>query len=627
MTTPSVIDWGWFGRQTPEQIARAAIRRSEPATWIKHAYAWLHQRIQTGSGSLLPPPLPEAAASPRGPGGELIAFPAAGGGQHGFLGWAAVRFEPTASVRPTDDSAGAAWAAANSIADLFRQLDHQIGWPRVELFVSDAGGTSVGLAALIASLRSLLSIPIRDDFVATGCWDSKQNLAPVDPATLEAKLRVAERWGYRRCLVVEGQTGIPATTELEVVEIPRDPVGAMFAVVRAVERQDGVAAEAQPADLRWAKLLAVLDQATVRAAARQQDGERALATTQAFVSSTALGLSRHVAHDIRSRVYLHVGQTEAAAEERRLAESVRPNAMRFPEGWLGDYLKWHQAAHHAVLALDQGRWGSDEEEHRRLDRTLARLRGAIDDRQAGREELLAALFLSNTRARRLDFLGRLHRDSRRLEQAWDDLTWLRSSWEELFEYCREIGLRDSDLRRQQNCCLDVLVSRWHLEGQAPAEWLGVGRTFWPSQGDFDVEQLEPFDLWNLLRWDVVSGVPPTEERVRQVIEAGSEKFEQYSGRYPYYLPYEAVLRYRLGSAEQQQRAAERLARSCLFTQSLGAGHILAVLRRRAARLLHDFGIEVPLAELAPSPGESDGIRRLHEELLRTPETLVDRCPY
>jgi hypothetical protein len=52
-----------------------------------------------------------------------------------------------------------------------------------------------------------------------------------------------------------------------------------------------------------------------------------------------------------------------------------------------------------------------------------------------------------------------------LRRAWTEIIRFRLQWQPLFEYCHEIGLRDSNLNRQQNYCLDILASYWHLEGQ------------------------------------------------------------------------------------------------------------------------------------------------------------------
>jgi hypothetical protein len=335
-------------------------------------------------------------------------------------------------------------------------------------------------------------------------------------------------------------------------------------------------------------------------------------------------LARHVAHDIRSRALLHVGRTDEAAEEKKKADASRPAPLEFPSGWLGDYLKWHQVAHHAVLALDQGRWDDDEPEHRLLDRTLDRLLGAISDQQAGREELLAALFLSSTRGRRFDFLGRWHRDSDLLCRAWDGVTRFRSVWPDLFDYCCQIGLRDADLHRQHNCCLDVLASYWHLKGHLPVSWSEIGHTFWPEASSVEVERLGPFDLANLLRWKVISGQEVSVDIVDRVLKAGRRMFEYAQGGYPFFLVYEMVLRYRLGNEAHQCEAADQLASSSLFSPELPPTSILTLLGLRAERLLE--GADAPCPRVN-RPKTGTRLMKLAEELLAEPSSLIDRCPY
>jgi hypothetical protein len=505
---------------------------------------------------------------------------------------------------------------ATAVADAFRRLDHDLGQPYIELFLGDAGGASIGLSAVIAALVNLLSLTPREDFAATGCFDAKQELTPVEPTTLPVKVETAKQWAYRRLLVVEGQAGVPPRCGLEIVKIPRNLIYALFAILREVT--------VSPNGFALARVLAVFDQAAVRADPRDQDLARTLRITQDFVNPATPELARHVAHDIRSRALLHAGRTNEADEEKKKADALRPEPLEFPSGWLGDYLKWHQVAHHAVLALDQGRWEDAEPEHQILDRTLERLLGAISDQQAGREELLAALFLGNTRARRLDFLGRWHRDSDLLCRAWDDVTRFRPLWPALFDYCRQIGLRDGDLHRQHNCCLDVLASYWHLKGHLPDSWFKIGHTFWPEASSVEVEQLGPFDLPNLLRWKVISGQEVGVDLVDRVLKAARRMFDRAHGRYPTFLAFEAVLRYGVGSEEQQRQAADALARSCLFASAFSPASILTLLALRAERLLTAFGYS-HLMPTRPTRGTPLAVRV--DELLRHPDELVDRCPY
>lgn len=612
MTVPSVTDWAWFGRQRLEDVARWGTQSSEPATWLKEAYAWVYSRLEADQRSLLPAPI----AAPRGPSRGMIPVLGACPAGAGCLGFVSVRFEPTACTRPTEDSQRVAHEVATAVADAFRRLDHDLGQPYIELFLGVAGGPSIGLSAVIAALVNLLSLTPREDFAATGCFDAKQELTPVEPTTLPVKVETAKQWAYRRLLVVEGQTGIPSNCNLEIVEIPRNLIYALSAILHEVTDS--------PTGLAVARVLAVFDQAAVRADPRDQDLARTLRITQDFVNPATPELARHVAHDIRSRALLHAGRTNEADEEKKKADALRPEPLEFPSGWLGDYLKWHQVAHHAVLALDQGRWEDAEPEHQILDRTLERLLGAISDQQAGREELLAALFLSNTRARRLDFLGRWHRDSDLLCRAWDDVTRFRPLWPALFDYCRQIGLRDGDLHRQHNCCLDVLASYWHLKGHLPDSWFKIGHTFWPEASSVEVEQLGPFDLPNLLRWKVISGQEVGVDLVDRVLKAARRMFDRAHGRYPTFLAFEAVLRYGVGSEEQQREAADALARSCLFASAFSPASILTLLALRAERLLTAFGYS-HLMPTRPTRGTPLAVRV--DELLRHPDELVDRCPY
>ena len=609
---PSVTDWAWLGRQPLEDIARRATQASEPATWLKQAYAWIYSRLDVPLRESLPPAVGES----RGPAAGMVPLLGAMPDGTGCLGFLSIRFESVASASPVGDIENTVYEAATAVGEIFQRLDPTVGQPHWNLDACKGGGRSVGLSTVVASVINLLSLTARDDFAATGCYDRQNGLHPVPPETLPAKLEAARRWGYRSVLVVEGQTGIPLDSPLRFVEIPRNLPYAFFAIVGEIA--------ALPGEQAVARLLAVFDQSVVRAEPRDQDLDRTLAMTRDFISPHTPALVRHVAHDIRGRALLHAGQTAEAAAERELADSLRPGALEFPSGWLGEYLKWHQVAHHAVLALDQGRWDDDEPEHRQLDRTLDRLLDAIDDRRAGREELLAALFLSNTRARRLDFLGRWHRDASLLRRAWIEVTRFLPHWEPLFEYCHEIGLRDSDLRRQQNNCLDILASHWHLEGHLPPTWLETASTFWPSDAELEVDHLGPFDLPYYLRWKVLSGQQIDEAVVAQALEAGGRMFEEKRGNYPFFLVFEAILRYRLGSKAQRQEAANRLATSCLFSPELPPTSILTLLALRAEQLLKEIEVSQVVAS-RPAPGNPLADQAFG--LLSRPDVLVDRCPY
>jgi len=612
MTVPSVTDWAWLGRQRIDDIARLATQKSQPAYWLKEAYAWLYSRFDAGRQKTLPRPI----ASAKGPPNGFIPVLGACHDDSGVLGFVSVEFPPSRCSEPVEDYQRAACDAAEAIACIFRKLDYELGFPHVELHLQNAGGSSVALSAAIAALINLLSLTLREDVAATGCFDNKNRFAPVDSSTLKNKIKIAEQWAYQRVLVVEGQKGIPNGCGLEIVEVPRNLVEALFVIARE--------AAVSPADPAIARLLAVFDQAAVRADPRDQDLERTLQITADFVQPTTPELARHVAHDIRSRALLHAGLTNDAANEKKKADDVRPGPFEFPSGWLGNYLKWHQVAHHAVLALDQGRWEDTESEHRLLDRTLERLLGAISDQQAGREELLAALFLSNTRARRLDFLGRWHRDCSVLCRAWDDVTRFRPHWPALFDYCRQIGLRDGDLHRQHNCCLEVLASYWHLKGHLPDSWSKIGYTFWPEASSVEVEQLGPFDLPNLLRWKVISGQEVGVDLVDRILKAARRMFQQAGGSYPMFLAFEAVLRYGAGDEHQRREAAEALAQSVLFSPELPPTSILTLLALRAERLLKAAGCSIA-EPVRPAAGTLLAVRA--DDLLRSPDDLVHRCPY
>ena len=113
------------------------------------------------------------------------------------------------------------------------------------------------------------------------------------------------------------------------------------------------------------------------------DLDQTVKATSPFVGADVPPLVRFVAHDIRSRVYLHAGQTGKAVEQKEKAAILR-SSLEIPDGWLGDYIKWHQVAHHSVVALDQGYWEDEQPDHKLLDKRLTHLSDQLADDWAGK---------------------------------------------------------------------------------------------------------------------------------------------------------------------------------------------------------------------------------------------------
>jgi hypothetical protein len=610
---PDTPDWRWLGARTVEQIAELAAHRNNPK-WVKQAYSWLFHRCGTRQQDKLPRP----QDAPVGPPVSLVPVLAASTNR-GMMGFVSVTLEECRRIIEPTDTEMSAYRAADWIADEFRQLNQNLGWPRITFHLPDGGGTSVALSTMIATLAHVLNASVCSRLAATGQVDTSSGrllLKSVSPDTIGRKIEIAEQWGYTKLLVIEGQQGI-GNANIDVFHIPETPELAVFAILRH--------ALAEVPDRSIAEFLAVMDKQLVRVSTNDTEFRRALDVTEQFSDENNGRLVRFFLHDIRSRIWLHQGHTGNAAEERDRAGRDRPEIFEFPDGWLGEYLKWHRAAHESVVAIDEGRWDEEESEHQLLHRTVQRLFDAIEDHQAGRPELLAALFLGNTRARRRLYASRWNQDSDSLRLAWDDAVRLQQYWTPLFAYCHEIGLRDSDLRRQQNLCIDVLSDFHQLHGTLPIDWDYECLKLWPAQPDCSIEELETsFDLAYYLRWQAIAFEQVDERKLEQILNVSCQLAAQYSLAYPSYLPFEVVLRYHLGNTEQRQLAAQQLSKSQLFYPNLDSRSILTLLAIRAVQLVERAGVSTasPI-----SPAEGTRLAERTRDLLSRPEAIVARCPY
>ena len=607
---PSTPGWAWFGAVPLAESAEFALREHTP-TWVKNAYHWLYLRLDEALRSELPSPLSDS--KPVGPPAHWV--PVLGAlRDDGRLGFVVVEFgsNPGRSdaAESVDESAS---EAAEAVARLFRQLDPTVGYPRVGFEHYSGSGSSADLSVALAAAAVLLGGRFPADAVATGCLETGPagpKILPVEPSSLPSKIKVARRFGYRRLFVAEDQHGIPADSLLEIIHLPRNLLDALFAVFSDF----GSCSDAV------CRLLAVFDQTRVRWKGGNRD--EVLRRTEPFITDSQPAIIRRIGHDMRSRALLHAGETARAQEERAAADAAVVSPKDFPSGFLGAYLKWQQPAHNAVLAIDLGYWTDEHPDHQRLDRTLNRLTEAIEDGQAGPDELLAALFLANTRARRRFFLGRWRRQSHLLREAWNDLVRFHPHWEWLFDYAAKLGLPDTTLRRQHNQCIECATDYARLHGRLP-EWDSIRRDdWWPARVELPNDSFDAFDLVAWLHYRVFwnGGLP--DSLVEPFLAQADLLFEGSDG-YPHFLPYEAILRANVLNPGVIHRAAVPLAQSLESLIAARQSGILALLAWRTAAVLDSCGIRHSRV------GEPDHpeLRQRWFELSSEPSNPIDRCPY
>ena len=605
-TPPSRADWSWVGARTVHDLCHYGTDPKE-SQWIRRVYNWFYRRVEPSVRATLPPPISDEQEGPPENLFPVLAVDSRGSGR---LGFARLTFGHARPPVPGEDVLSAAQGAASAVADWFRQLNHNTEWPRVELLIEcEPSGTSAGLSAMLLVLGSMLGVAWPADVCATGIWCAG-HLEPVEPQTLPAKIDLARTWGYRRLLVVEGQREIPSEPPIEIICVPPDPEMAILIILSKVCPDAGENA--------ITAALSAFDIAAVRGEPEDRNLNKVLAATGPFIGDAAPVLARHVAHDIRSRALLHAGLTSEAEDERKQATVCSPKLK--PDGWIGDYLRWHQPAHHSVLALDFGFWDDDIPEHREVDACIEELENQRLAGRAGCREILAEMYLRNTRGRRYEFLGRWYRDHERLRKAWEDRVSLRDYWDELVAYCDRLGLRDGDLHRQHNQCMDVLASFWEWEGRLPDEWPDADTRFWPDAEVHDVLELNSFDIAALLRWRRIRKQDTCIEFVSCALHTASSR----GAGYPNFLVFEAVLRYHLGDDNCRREAAKGLAGSALFEPDLPPHSILTLLAIRSEQVLAETKVR---SHPPVRPATGTHLRGLAENLMSDSRTIIARCPY
>ncbi len=588
-------NWAQFGAAELEQIAEeAALSSAHP--WVSRAWKWLHGRL--GSEVLDGLPGTDSEEGVEGPPETLYPIVGVKDGR-GLLGFLRLVESPTTS--------DPVLTCLSEI--LYPVMGKRFLLGRSLLIEGEPEGGSEALATFVAGLSLILDLKHGHATTATGAFKNGE-FGTVNEHTIIAKIEAAQRFGYKRMIVVEGQGGIPQELEGFVVRVPTDPVLAMPAILELIETDDRPEA--------MALVLSAFDQAKVRTCGglNEDSGKRVLQVLDPFIAPRFSKLTRFVAHDLRSRVLLHLGKTEQAHREDVSAEEVRPKYLP-DSGWLLHYLKWHRIAHRSVLLLDQGHWCDDDSAHRKLDCVLQSL--SVCETRA---EALARLYLRNARARRWDFLGRLRGDKSLLRDSFEEYTRNHEEWQDHCDYAKSIGLDDGDIRRQENQAMDPMVAIFELEGALDRDLLGQLR-FWPSHS-YDPKKESPFDLVAGIRWLAVTDVEKANSLVPDVLARLEVDGKDKCISYPWFLAYESILRHDLGGSAAQGVAVVNLLNVLEELESKDSGSVLGILALRTRRLLELAGADL---KAALAFGGTSPLSDLAEDLLSEPSTLVRRCPY
>ena len=505
--------------------------------------------------------------------------------------------------------------------------------PKLEYAIGrDASGDSHALSAGLAAVVQLMEADVQSGIAATGGWDQARGcFRPVPAETIPAKLQAAARWGMRRVLVVEGQE-LPPNPPIEVISIPANPAALPLAAVQHV---------VQGADAsKVREALGIYDMQVARH--HLTSLESILEFTEQFIDPARCDddILRQIAADMRSRAYLHRGDGGEARRWLEEALSLRGRAY-LPEGPLGDYLLYQQAAHHSIVMIDQGLL-EDVPGQLKVHAEVDRLIEELEARWCTRHQSLLRMFLRNTRARRNEYLARLALEQSMLEPVVRDLLAERSRWDELIEeYARrDLKMRDTDLRRQHNLLIDVAMSRVSL-----VDPVAYGSCAWRPEPDALVEELSTFiwtaevgdklpggisryDLVGLLKWWCLRGGATSGQ-----LNAAWEWIRKSTGHdgavvalpWPVPLALECLLRLDEGTLPMDE-IVSGLQQSILLQAGEDApmDSVLRLLSLRTRALLASRGEESP--EIIP-PESGTALRRLHDRIVENPSVCVARCPY
>lgn len=612
MTVPSTRDWSWLGRQSLQDLAAYGTDPDE-MIWIRRFWSWLYSRLSEDRLQGLPAPISQDKES--GLNDCWIPVLAVDLGSEGsqltFLNIDSGIHDSSQEL----DSMGIPEAYSNGWDCVEGDFVRTAGSPRPSFIENpNFSGTSAGGSAFVLGVTQALKVSWPNDHAITACWDSaneRGSFKPVQSELIEAKIQLAVDWGYRHLWVCEGQKGLPEDgIPIEFHYLPQKPQAALSCLLPYLSLIN------ENALLR---ALVAYDRAFINGLSKDQDSSTVMKLTEPFIQKQQSDLVRKIAHDLRSRSLLHAGETLKSIKEKTTGDSIQVD--RLPDNqWVGHYLRREQPLHHAVLALDLGKWEDSVKEHETLDRVIGEL---SKGEPLLEHELVTRIKARNVRARRWDFLGRYHQDQNLLKKSIGEYLAEADHWDFFVEYENQMGIEGATLRRQHNQLLDPILATFDLTRHIPIELLGDWKPW--------IDRLKPnefgsltddFDRAYAIRWWFALGeqvndaiLAPLKDEFLQILD--NEK----SINYPQTLLPEALLRTNSGTKDIQDLAALVLMKSELVNNPVG--DLVKLLGCRAIELCR----KQTTAELSfPNFDQNEWADRARS-LLADPESLIFRCPY
>ena len=594
----------WFFEQDPRDLAEVAARERCEA-WLKPFTGWL-----AGEASAMPPW--------HGRGVPIVAVPAQ----------LAVEREGRLGIVDVELVRGArhGWSA-----DEYPVLDHVAGAfailldgrvPSLDSAVpDDSDGDSASLSIAVAALQAIFGGTLDPRFGFSGCFDAKTTtLSPPEPSSIPAKLETIRRWGMRTLVVPTGKGSTSPATE-GVLEAPGAiPELLAFLISKGI---------LELPDDRMIGVVVAVDFAT--------RGGREAQRFLPLLETIAAGgdhAARALAAGLVGRYHLHRGETEAASPWLALERELG-GLDYLPESPVKEYVLFERHAVRSIAAIDLGELGDELEDHEKIDQLIAELAG----RTISYHEEFMRFALLNSRARRWDYLGRLHADSDRFDQAWSDLMALRGRWPAIVEFVTgRLGRRDTSIARVENQCIDLLNARHEVvqadtsRGTVPADWLDVARAF--SRSTTPVAGLSSFDLlgWLKLRSVLDGGVDAVDLRTAAKTlgvlgeQPGGANPDPKALHHPDFVSLEWLLRLDRTHSLPTEQLAEALERAIdKETKTDGIFRILAL--RSAAVLQAHAGRHDAMSRVPESANPS--LQAIRAEVVGDgdPEGIMRRCPY
>ena len=474
-----------------------------------------------------------------------------------------------------------------------------------------AEGDSYALAAGIVAVLAILGAKAAPSVAATGGWDqAARRFTPVPPETIASKLSAARRWGIKRVIVIEGQEGIPQDESLQIVRIPSHPGALPLASVEFAAQEVG--------DAGVRRALGLYDMQVARN--HQTPIESIFEVTERFVDPEVCRdpVLRQIAADIRSRACLHRGRSNEAGAWLGVALDLRGRSF-LPDGLVGDYLLYQQAAHHSITRIDHGEF-EDPPGGPNVHEQVGVLIGELSGRWCTRHQSLCRIFLRNTRARRMEYLARLNLDPSLLPAAQEDLLAEREHWQSLIEdyASNELRMGDTNVRRMHNQLIDLAVTQASLvdpaaygsiDWEPPVTDLAkiLQEFVWTEGVDGVPADASAYDVVALLKWWWLQGSADAKR-----IDSARNALGASIG-FPASLAAEFLMRLGCDSARAVVEHA--------FSVNAKAEGILSILALRSARF-----IDRPLQDVAIPP-EGTALRELSARLRSNADLAIARCPY